>query len=391
MATQWSNFTRAVVISISLLVIGWLVYAMRPLITPLIIAALLAYILHPLVKLVQTRTRLGHTWGVSLVYFSGLTLLIVIPSVLAPIAIRQIKGLSSHLVNIETRLEAALAKPISLAGQELHLGQILANFLKATEESLAPAAEGALAVIETTSTSLVWLLVILVSTYYLLLDGGRLRDWFLRLAPESIQPDLRRLLQEINAVWQAYLSGTFVLMVVVGIVFAIVWTAIGLPGGVALGLLTGLLSIIPEIGPAFAAILAVLVAFFQGSDFLPLSDFWFAALVLGIYFVLIQIKAIWLRPRIMGRFLHMHEGLIFVIVIGAAVIWGILGALLIIPLWATMGVIGHYIRCRLLYLEPWPAEASLTLTAAQNGVEAAAASRVTQPATQAIAVDMPEN
>ena len=76
--------------------------------------------------------------------------------------------------------------------------------------------------------------------------------------------------------------------------------------------------------------------------------------VFGIYFVLIQIKSIWLRPRIMGYFLSMNEGLIFVAIIGAVVLWGILGALIIVPLLATMGAIGHYVRCRLLNLDPWP-------------------------------------
>jgi predicted PurR-regulated permease PerM len=143
-------------------------------------------------------------------------------------------------------------------------------------------------------------------------------------------------------------------MLIVGVVFTIVWLILGLPGAVALGILTGVLTVIPEVGPTIAAILAVLVAFFQGSDFLPISNFWFALLVFAVYFVLIQIKAIWLRPRIMGRFLNMNEGLIFVAIIAAAVLWGILGALIIVPLLATFGALGRYVRCRLLRLEPWP-------------------------------------
>ncbi len=354
MTTQWSHFTRAVVISLSLILIGWLVYVIRPIINPLIVAALLAYILNPLVGLVQTGTRLERKWAVSLVYFSGLTLLIVIPSILTPIAIRQIRGLSDHLLDIEIHLETTLARPVSIAGQQLHLGQLLADLLKVTSESLTPAAKGALVVLETTSTSLVWLLVILVSVYYFLLDWEKLRNWLVRLAPETAQADLLRLLREIGTIWQAYLYGTLVLMLVVGVVFTLAWLAIGLPGALVLGLLTGLLTVIPDIGPAIAAMLAILVAFFQGSDLLPISNFWFGVLVFAIYFVLIQVKAIWLRPRIMGRFLHMNEGLIFVAIIGATVLWGILGALIIVPLLATFGIIGRYVRCRLLHLEPWP-------------------------------------
>jgi predicted PurR-regulated permease PerM len=70
--------------------------------------------------------------------------------------------------------------------------------------------------------------------------------------------------------------------------------------------------------------------------------------------VLIQFKAVWLRPRVMKHFLHMNEGLIFVAIIGATMVWGILGALVIVPVMATIGKVGHYMRCRLLYLDPWP-------------------------------------
>jgi predicted PurR-regulated permease PerM len=354
MTTQWSNFTRAVVIGLCTIFLIWLIYAVRPIISPLIIAALLAYILYPFVGLARARLRLSHKWAVFLVYFSCLALFIFIPSALAPLAIDQARALTGDLAKIEVQLETILANPVNLAGYQLHLGQLLAEALKISSESLTPAVEDAVAVIETTSVSLVWLLVILVSAYYFLLDWESLREWLVRLAPEPAQADARRLFQAIGAVWQAYLHGTMLLMVVVAVVFSIAWFAIGLPGALALGLLTGLLTVIPEIGPAIAAGLAVLVALFKGSNFLPLSNFWFAVLVFGIYMVLIQIKAVWLRPRIMARFLHLNEGLIFVSIIGAAVLWGVLGALIIVPLLATLSIVGYYIRCRLLHLDPWP-------------------------------------
>jgi predicted PurR-regulated permease PerM len=354
MTTQWNTLTRAVVIGVGLVLIGWLLYVMWPLLTPLIIAALLAYVLNPLVKLVQKWTRLSRKWAVPVVYFSVLALMVTIPSALAPVAIKRLNSFFSGLMNVEVQLEALLAEPVRFAGQELHLGQMVSDLLNVTGESLASVAEGTRTVLEVTSASLLWLLVIMVSVYYLLLDGAKLRDWFVRLAPETAQSDVSRLLQEIDIIWRAYLRGTFVLMIIVGVVFTVVWLSIGLPGAIVLGALTGLLTVIPDIGPAIAALLAVLMAYFQGSNLLSISNFWFALLVFAIYFVLIQIKSVWLRPRVMKHFLHMNEGLIFVAIIGATVVWGILGALIIVPLLATVGVVGRYVRCRLLHLEPWP-------------------------------------
>ncbi len=357
--TQWSDLTRTVVIAVSLILLGWLLYTFRPLVSPLIIAMLLAYMVNPLVVRVQRRTRFQRKWAVAIVYFCGLALIITTASILTPVAVRRVSSFITRLVDVETKLETVLAEPLIFAGMEFHLGQTLANTLDVTGESLTSMVEGTRTVVESTSTSLLWLLVILVSLYYLLLDGARLRDWVIRLAPESAQPDMSRLLGEIDTIWRAYLRGTFVLMIVVGIVFTLVWLAIGLPGAIVLGILTGLLTIIPEVGPAIAAFLAVLIAYFQGSNMLPISNFWFAMLVFAVYFVLIQIKAIWLRPRVMKYFLHMNEGLIFVSIIGATLVWGILGALIIVPMLATATVIGRYIRARLLQQAPWPEDTIL--------------------------------
>ena len=354
MTTQWDKTSRLVVLFICLGITAWFIYLIRAIIAPVIIAALLAYILSPIVKIVQTRTRLPKGWAVTLVYFFSLAVLIVVPSVLAPEAVEQAGGLYTDLVKMEAELEIFLTKPITVVGQQLHLGRLLADALKRMNQSLIPTAEGAMVVLETTSTSLVWLLIILISVYYFLINGENLRHWFIGLAPESFQPDVARLLVEIDGLWQAYLRGTLLLMNIVAIVFSVIWMAVGLPGALILGILAGLLTVIPDLGPAIVAVIAVAVALFKGSIFLPLSNFSFALLIFAIYFVLIQIKSIWLRPRIMGHFLHLNDGLVFVAIMGAALLWGILGALVIVPVIATISVIGRYLRCRILGLEPWP-------------------------------------
>lgn len=351
--TQWSNFTRIVVTVVVLVLVGWLLYVFQPLVSPLIIAALLAYTLNPLVDVAQRRGRLSRKWAVPLVYLVGLILVVTIISILAPVVVGQLSNFLTRLVNVETQLEALLSEPIIFAGQKLYLGPIVADLLNVTGESLTSVAEGTRTVLEVTSVSLLWLLLVLVSVYYFLLDGDKLRGWLVRLASEPAQADIQRLVDEIDVIWRAYLRGTFALMIVVGVVFTVFWLAIGLPGAIVLGVLTGLLTIIPDVGPAIAAILAMLIACFQGSSVLSISNFWFAVLVFVIYFVLIQIKVIWLRPRVMNRFLHMNEGLIFVAIIGATMVWGVLGALIIVPLMATVGKIGRYVRCRLLHLDPW--------------------------------------
>jgi predicted PurR-regulated permease PerM len=181
------------------------------------------------------------------------------------------------------------------------------------------------------------------------------REWFIRLAPESYRHDIRQLYVQIRSVWLAYLRGQIVLMLIVGIVFTVIYLIIGLPGAILVGTLTGLLTLIPDVGPLIGTIVALLVALLEGSSILPLSNLFFAALISAIYLVLMVIKNIWLRPFIMGRAVQMHEGLVFVAIIAAVIYQGILGALIVVPMMASAVVIGSYVRRRLFGLPPFPA------------------------------------
>jgi predicted PurR-regulated permease PerM len=73
-----------------------------------------------------------------------------------------------------------------------------------------------------------------------------------------------------------------------------------------------------------------------------------------VYAVLIMIKNFWLRPYIMGRSVHMHEALVLISILLATMLWGILGALIVVPALASLGVIWDYLRRRILGLPPFP-------------------------------------
>ena len=217
-------------------------------------------------------------------------------------------------------------------------------------ESITAIPENAFHLLEATSKNLIWGLVILATTYYLLRDWGRLRDWLFELIPITYQPDFRLIYQEMKQIWQGYLRENLALMLITGVLFTIAWLAIGLPGAFILVIITGVLTIIPDLGPAIAAALATVVALFEGSTYLDISNYWFAVLVLGIYMLLINIKGIWIRPRIFARSVHMHDGIVFIAIMAAVVLQGILGALVIVPVLDSVGVLGRYIYRQLMGL-----------------------------------------
>jgi predicted PurR-regulated permease PerM len=178
----------------------------------------------------------------------------------------------------------------------------------------------------------------------------------INLAPRSEQHDLYRLYKEIRTVWMGYLRGQIRLMFILAIMYSIAWFAIGLPGALALGVLAGLLNLLPEVGPFAVAVLATIIAFVEGSTYIPVSNFWFAIITLGLYLLLNNFKTIWLQPRILGQSVFLHEGVVFVAIIAAIVLQGVLGVLIVVPLLATFVVLGRYFRRRLLGLPPFEDE-----------------------------------
>jgi len=142
---------------------------------------------------------------------------------------------------------------------------------------------------------------------------------------------------------------------VVGVAFTIAWLIIGIPGALVLGVLAGLFTLIPDVGPFLAAVLAVGVALLEGSSWIPLSHFWVAGITILTYLVLINLKNFFVRPIVMGRSLHMNESLIFIAIMIATILGGIMGALLVVPLLASVVVIMEYLRRRILGLPPFAA------------------------------------
>jgi predicted PurR-regulated permease PerM len=356
MRKPWGAPARYFALGLIIVILAIVAWYIREIFPPLIVAGLVAYLLYPLVDFLHTRLRLRRKVAANIVYFVSLALLFAVPGVLVPTLFDEVQTVTADLNRTLNEIQGYLSKPVIIAGTRLHLEQLIPTLKTSLINLAAPLPQDAWRLIESTSRSALWFLIIVVGAYYFMTDWERAREWIVHLSPEAYRSDARRIYLEIKQVWMAYLRGQITLMLIVGVVFSVIWAAIGLPGALILGMLAGLLSLIPDVGPAVATALALVVALLEGSSWIHWSHFWFAVLVAGLYVVLINVKSIWLRPRILGRSVHMHEGLVFVAIIAAVVFTGVLGALIVIPVLASAGVILTYLRRRILGLPPFPAD-----------------------------------
>ena len=280
-------------------------------------------------------------------------MLVGAPSVLTPIFFDEIKIVAQDVLDLSKDIIGLLSYPVKLGGTVFHFEQFGASLSNLQNAVLTPLPEKALLLLETTSVSVLWFLVILVSVHLFMSQWPVIRLRMMTVAPPKYHKDMRELYRRVRGVWMAYLRGQIVLMLVVGVVFTVAWTIIGIPGALVLGMIAGLFTLVPDVGPFLAAILAVAVGLLEGSSWIPLPHYWVAGIVFITYLVLINLKNFWLRPYIMGRSVHMNEALIFISIMVATILNGIMGALLIVPVLASMVVILEYLRRRLLALPPF--------------------------------------
>jgi predicted PurR-regulated permease PerM len=324
----------------------------------LVIAGFVAYLINPAVVYLSTQTRMSRRASVNVVYFSALILLVGVPATLAPIFFDEVQIVIQDLLHLSDQLRQMLSKPINFFGLSFHLEEWGQSIFQFQNAFLTPVPEEALELLETTSVGVLWFLIILVSVHLFLSEWPNMRDSLINFAPPEYRPELRELYKRVRRVWMAYLRGQIVLMIIVGVVFTIAWTIMGIPGALVLGVLAGLFTLVPDVGPFLAVVLTAGVALLEGSTWIPLSNFWIAGIVVIVYLVLINLKNFFLRPYIMGRSLHMNEALVFVIILIATILEGILGALLVVPFFASAALIANYIQRRVMGLSPFEDDGS---------------------------------
>ncbi|MEK6221010.1 MAG: AI-2E family transporter, partial [Chloroflexota bacterium] len=353
MSKTWSDgFRYLVITALSILAIAFLFYV-KVAIQPLIVSALIAYLFNPMVEWLARHPRVSRKLVVNVVFLLVLATFIAIPTTFIPILIGEIETFANDLREVYAFVVDYLSTPITILDWKFEPQTLLPAIEDIPLLNVGFLTGEALHLVEAITLNVLWLLVILATIYFLLLDWGKIKRGLLSFAPEDYHNDLRRLYRQITDVWDGYLRGNLILMFITAISFSIAWTIIGLPASLLLGIMMGLFAIVPDIGPMVAAGITVLVALLQGSTTISLSNGWFAVLVFVIYFILINIKSLWLRTILFGRSVKMHEGLVFILIMLSVIVQGIMGAIIVIPLVASATILLRYILRKVYKLPPF--------------------------------------
>lgn len=331
---------RLVAVVALLVLVGWLIYLLAPVLEPFLAAALLAYIGNPIVSGFE-RLRVPRVLGVALVFVLFALVFVGLVLVLAPLVrdniaafARRVPDYYDWLVQQLPRIEALLGVQIALDLPALRESvtqnwRELANWLT---RALGAATESGLVAIRW----VVNLVLIPVVTFYLLLDWRQTNARLVGLIPPAYQAGACRLARETDAVLGSFLRGQLSVMAALATIYCVGLTLVGLDLALPIGLLAGAVSFVPYLGFIVGILSAGVAAYVQFQDAFVLL---WVALVFGVGQLL---EGMVLTPRLVGDRTGLHPVAVIFAVMAGGQLFGFVGVLVALPAAAALKVwLGH--------------------------------------------------
>lgn len=391
MGSEWSKPTRYIVGSSLAILAFFVLYLSRSVLPLLVIAALIAVILRPLILWLQRKARMSRGLSVALVYLLGLMvvpllLTLVIQAVVNAVAFVAALDYQSILESVMDWIRSTLVaiKDLQLPTSNMNaavdqladslLAQLgdepsaalpsvpsAATILQSLGTALTATFKTAAGVVGSVLSQVTLFIFVFLSSVYINLSAHTFHDGFMRIVPDRYKPEFAILIARIERLWGAFFRGQLTLMLVIGVVSWLGLTILGVPGAVYLGIVAGLLELIPNLGPVIATIPAVIVALLEGSAFLPVSHWVLALLVVGLYVLVQQLENNWIVPRVLGDAVDLPPLVVMSGVLVGVNVAGLLGALLATPVIATVRELVRYAYRKILGEDPFPPVETLSI------------------------------
>ncbi len=321
----------AAVVSLALWLLG-------PVLTPFVVAAVLAYALTPLVNKLDSlgRGRMPRVLAVILVElvfvlaFLGLALLVV------PILAKELPLMRDQVPQLADRLNTGLAPWLAQYGihVSLDVASIKAFALKYLNANFEDALGSVLSSLKLGGSVALALLgnavLIPVALFYLLVDWDNFVARLLELVPPPLRAAFDSFTDEADSVLGQYLRGQLLVMLVMAAFYALGLALFGLDLALPIGIFTGLAMFIPYLGFGVGLILAILAGLLQ---FASLKALVMVAVVYGIGQLL---ESLYLTPRLVGERIGLHPLAVIFALLAFGQVFGFVGVLIALPASAVL-------------------------------------------------------
>ena len=346
-----STYLQYILIAVGFFLLVVFVRQLSGVLLTFLMAAILAYILNPVVR------RLEHLGvpRVAAVVGVFVVLLLAVAAALLVLIIPAVGQAQTLIQNPDAVIERAnsllgRAQRVPYVGQRIAEidEQAITQFVQdnaPTAGQMLRGATGFIGGIFGVFGTVLNLLLMLIISIYLLLDRERITRAVLQAIPETVRDHAVELFHAVERTLIRYLKGQFLLCAIMGVIgWAIAFFVIG-RYSLVVGLWVGLTEIIPVLGAFLGAVPAVLIALFVGG-------FYKALIVAGLFLVAQQVEGNFLVPRIQGGSVGVHPLWVLFSTLAGTALYGIVGAIFAVPLVAIIAATLRYLRNTMIF-ERW--------------------------------------
>ena len=341
---------RVVLIVVCVAITLYLLYLLRRPITWLLIAIFLAVALSPLVNRLATRMKRG--LAITVVYLGLLAVPLLLIALIVPPLITEANNFAENVPEYARDVTEFVQENERL--RELNQDYDITSRLEEEAGRLPERLGGAAGTLRDVGLGIVnsafALITILVLTAFLLGSGRRWIDAVIAMRPPEQRERLRRSLDHMAQAVGGYVAGALTIAVIAGVATYVVLLILGVPFRAPLAVIAGLFSLIPLVGATIAAVLIGVVTLFE--------NFPTATIVWAIWAIVYQqIENHLIQPQIQKRTVNVHPFVTIVAVLFGATLLGVLGALVAIPVAASIQILlREWVDLRTLTIKPEPPE-----------------------------------
>ena len=331
-------------------VAGLLLWVLSPVLMPFVVAAVLAYVLSPLVKglLRISSGALPVLLAVGVVELLFLVLALAILLLVVPILAKELPLMREQLPGLLLKAQAVLAPWLKELGIEMALDPaslktfIIKYFNTSVEDSL----DGWLTSLRiggSVALAVVGNVVLIpVALFYLLADWDRFVAHVVGLVPQRMRPGFDGFVAEVDEVLGQYLRGQLTVMVILAVFYSAGLALFGLDLALPIGVFSGLAVVIPYLGFGVGLVLALLAGLLQFAA-------WKAAVMVAVVFGLGQLlEGFVLTPRLVGERIGLHPLAVIFALLAFGQVFGFVGVLVALPASAILLVCLRRARQRYL-------------------------------------------
>jgi len=326
-------------VTLGLLILLWL---LAPVLTPFVVAAILAYALAPLVERLDRlgQGRLPRLLAVLLVELVAVLLVLSIALLIVPILVKQLPLLREQVPPLLHQLNDFLTPRLAALGLQVSLDvaairaflveHLSANMQEGVGQLLASVKLGGSVALSVLGNAV----LIPVVLFYLLSDWPRLMRSVHSLIPPRLHPVVDSFTSEADAVLGQYLHGQLLVMAVLAVYYSVGLALFGLDLALPIGVFTGLAVAIPYVGFGLGLVLALLAGFLE---FANQTGHVSALLMVAVVYGLGQLlESFVLTPRLVGERIGLHPLAVIFALLAFGQLLGFVGVLLALPLSAVL-------------------------------------------------------